>query len=101
MPKSHDNSGAVRLVKAIRNQSKKVYDHNRRLNMLGTMTATGVYIDAIDEVIPMSDLLTLKESEVKNTGTYPCRSEHVGVQPGDRIVCLPVGDYFVILGKVE
>lgn len=99
MPKTHDNSGAVRIVQAMREQSKKVYEANRRLNMLGTITSSGVYLDAVDDVVPMSDFLFL-QADLVNTGSdSACMVRRP--QPGDRVLCLPVGDYFVILGKVE
>lgn len=89
MPKTLDNNGVVRIIKAIRGQSQRIFDLNSQQNMLGTMTATGVYIDAIEDEIPRRDFLFLK-----------LRNDDKPVS-GDRVVCLPVGDTFVILGKVE
>lgn len=83
----HQNEGTVKLIKAIRSQSKKVYDVNIQSNMLGTMTSKGIYIDSIEDEIPREDFLILQTGET--------------ISNGDRVVCIPCGDYFIVLGKVE
>lgn len=83
----HENEGTVRLVKAIRNQSRKVFNVESRSNMLGTMTSSGIYIDSIEDEIPRRDFLILQTGEPLSTG--------------DRVVCIPCGDYFIVLGKVR
>lgn len=82
----HENEGTVKLVKAIRAQSRKVFNVESRSNMLGTMTSGGVYIDAIEDEIPRRDFLILQTGQP--------------IGNGDRVICIPCGDYFVVLGKV-
>lgn len=55
--------------------------------MIGTLTATGVYFEALDDEIPLDEFAKVK--------TEP------PVEPGDLVMCAPVGDYFTIVGKVE
>ncbi|HBZ09111.1 MAG TPA: hypothetical protein DEO65_04375 [Bacillus bacterium] len=84
---AHENEGVVKLVKAMRSQSQKVFSVNSQNNMLGTMTGSGIYIDSIEDEIPQGDFLVLQTGQPITTG--------------DRVVCIPCGDYFVVLGKVE
>lgn len=82
----HSNEGAARLISAIRDQARKVGSVQIKNNTLGTVTSKGIYIDSIEDEIPKSDFLFLKtEEELKN---------------GDRVLCIPVGDYYVVAGKV-
>lgn len=83
---AHENEGTARLVKGIRNQAGKVFTVQAQLNLLGTMTNNGIYIDSIEDEIPRGDFLFLQTGEVLNSG--------------DRVACIPVGDYYVVLGKV-
>lgn len=84
---NHQNEGTVKLIQAIRAQSKKIFDVSNQSNMLGTMTSSGIYIDSIEDEIPRGDFLILQTGET--------------ISVGDRVVCIPCGDYFIVLGKVE
>lgn len=81
------NEGANRLVVAIRDQAKKIFDNNNQTNTLGTVTPKGIYLDSVEDIIPKNDFLYLQTGET--------------LKNGDRIMCAPVGDYFVVLGKVK
>lgn len=99
MSKSRDNSGAVRIIKAMRGQSQTIFNLNKESNMLGTMTATGIYIDAVDDEIPNGDFSFL-QMNMHNTGSSSV-CEVTKPKPGDRVLCTPVGVHFVVLGRVE
>lgn len=81
-----NNEGTSRLINAVRKQAGKVSESQIKNNILGTMTSTGVYIDSIEDEIPNGDFLKLVTD-------YDLKS-------GDRVLCVPVGDYFVVIGKV-
>lgn len=83
---AHDNEGTTRLVKGIREQAKKVLNTQLRTNLLGEIASNGIYIDSIEDIIPRGDFLFLQTGET--------------LKNGDRILCVPVGDYYVVMGKV-
>lgn len=83
---SHDNEGTTRLVKGIRNQAQKVLSTQVRTNLLGEIANNGIYIDSVEDIIPRGDFLFLQTGET--------------LEVGDRVLCVPVGDYYVVLGKV-
>lgn len=83
---AHDNEGTTRLVKGIRDQAKKVFNAQARANLLGEIASNGIYIDSVEDVIPRGDFLFLQTGET--------------LAVGDRVLCVPVGDYYVVLGKV-
>lgn len=87
MAKQSSNNGITKLIRAIHRQSQRVVDRNKKSNMLGTMTATGVYFEALDDEIPLDEFAKVKTE--------------TPIKPGDRVICAPVGDYYTIVGKVE
>lgn len=96
----HSSEGVARLVQRFRSESGKVAKLNTKNNMLGTVTATGIFIDAIEDEVPRSDFLTLTTSLVNDdTDHDACKVRDYKVN--DRVLCVPVGEYYVILGKVE
>lgn len=84
---SHNNEGTTRLVRMIREQARNINKVQMKNNILGTITANGIYIDSVEDEIPRDDFLFLKTGET--------------LQNGDRVLCIPVGDYYVVAGKVE
>lgn len=96
---SHDNEGTARLVKSIRNQAGKVFNTGNRVNVLGTIHSNGIYIDAIEDIIPRSDFLFL-QTELYSTDKDHTACNPVAFSDGDRILCVPVGDYYIVIGKV-
>lgn len=83
---SENNDGYVRLIKSVRNESKKVSSLMSKNNMLGTVTSGGLYLDSIEDEIPRGEFLRLETV--------------TPLERGDRVLCIPVGGYFVIVGKV-
>lgn len=81
-----NNESYVRLIKAIRHESKNVSNVTIKKNVLGTITNNGIYVDSIEDEIPRGDFLIL---ETEND-----------FQSGDRVLCVPVGGYLVVIGKV-
>ena len=81
-----NNEGTSRLINAVRKQAGKVSKLQMKNNILGTMTNTGIYVDSIEDEIPNGDFLRLETD-------YDLKS-------GDRVLCVPVGDYFIVVGKV-
>lgn len=97
---NHSSEGVSRLVKSFRNESKKISVVNAKNNMLGTITPTGIYIDSIEDEVPRSDFLFLTTSLVNNDADHrACQVKDY--QVNDRVLCVPVGEYYVILGRVE
>lgn len=84
---AHSNEGTARFIQAIREQAELINYVRSQNNVLGTITATGVYVDSIEDEIPRGDFLILQTGEQ--------------LQVGDRVLCIPVGDYYVVAGKVE
>lgn len=97
---AHSSEGVTRLIKNFRSESKKVSDFNAKNNMLGTITATGIYIDSIEDEVPRSDFLFLTTSLVNDDTEHDaCKVRDYKVN--DRVLCVPVGEYYVVMGKVE
>lgn len=84
---SHNNEGTARLVRMIREQARNINKVQTKINVLGTVTANGIYIDSVEDEIPRDDFLFLQTGETLSNG--------------DRVLCIPVGDYYVVAGKVE
>lgn len=86
---AHSNEGTARFIQAIREQAELINYVRTQNNVLGTITATGVYVDSIEDEIPRGDFLILQTQTLEQ------------LQVGDRVLCIPVGDYYVVAGKVE
>lgn len=90
-----EKEGTARLLSIFRGQSEREFDVREKRNKLGVYNVSTIKLDGIDEDIPVSEFLFLKDRVVVDK-----RRGEIVLNAGDRIACIPIGDYYVVLGRV-
>jgi hypothetical protein len=94
-----ENKGINAFVRFVRGEAKGVNEFADNPSILGTISGTNLSIDGFSEVIPRSDYLVLEQKVTLNPGGIA--TIKLNLDDGDRVLCVPAGSTYVVVGQVK